>query len=157
MSPTEAPDFRLLLAQFIEKIPETSRPAFLAELERGAAERYRGWAKASPDNAAGLLACADREDEIAQRVDKLFPADAEGRASIESTVPEARIAYYEVLDCLSITEQWHVQASAERQGADAWRLLASQQSDEVVKQELLACADLEELSAAHLTRLLDAS
>ncbi len=157
MTPTEAPDFRLLLAPFIEKIPESSRPAFLAALERGAADRYRGWAEASLANASGLLACADREDEIAQRVDKLFPADAEGRASIESTIPEARIAYYEVLDCLSITEQWHVQASAERQGAEAWRLLASQQSDEAVKQELLACADLEEQSAAHLTGLLDAS
>ncbi len=157
MSPTRNPDFRLLLEPFILKIPEASRPAFLAALERGAAQRYRGWAEASPDHAPGLLACADREDEIAQRVDKLFPADAEGRASIESTVPEARIAYYEVLDCLSITEQWRVQASAERQGAEAWRLLASQQSDPVVREELIGCADLEEQSAAHLSRLLDQS
>ncbi len=157
MSPTEAPDFRLLLVPFIEKIPEPARPAFLAALERGAADRYRDWAEASPDNASGLLACADREEEIAQRVDKLFPADAAGRASIESTMPEARIAYYEVLDCLSITEQWHVQASAERQGAEAWRLLASQQSDEIVKKELLTCAELEEQSAAHLSGLLDES
>ena len=69
MSPTEAPDFRLLLVPFIEKIPEPARPAFLAALERGAADRYRDWAKASPGNASGLLACADREEEIAHRVD----------------------------------------------------------------------------------------
>lgn len=155
MSPNEIPNFAELLGPFIQRIPEASRPAFLAALERGAAQRYREWAEASPNQAPGLLACAEREDEIARRVDKLFPADAEGQTSIEGTVPDARIAYYEVFAGLPLHEQWRIQASAERQGANAWRLLASEQNDEAVRETLLGCAALEEESAAHLDGLID--
>ena len=49
MASIEIPDFAVLLGPFIQKIPDASRPAFLAALERGAAQRYREWAEASPD------------------------------------------------------------------------------------------------------------
>ena len=154
MAPTEIPNFAVLLGPFIQKISETSRPAFLAALERGAAQRYREWAELSPDDAPGLLACAEREDEIARRVDKLFPADSQGESSIANTLPDARTAYYGVFAGLPLREQWRIQASAERQGADAWRLLASEQADEAVRESLLSCSALEEESAAHLDSLL---
>ena len=151
---SDVPNFAELLGPFIGRIPEPSRPAFLAALERGAAQRYREWAEASPENREGLLACAEREDEIARRVDALFPADGEGASRIEEAIPEARDAYYEVFAGLSLVEQWRIQASAERQGANAWRLLASEQSDPSVQETLHGCAALEEESASHLDTLL---
>ena len=154
MSPTGIPNFAVLLTPFIEAVPDASRPAFLAALERGAAERYREWAAQAPDQAPGLLACAEREDEIAHRVDGLFPADADGRAKIEQAIPGARTAYYGVFAGLDLHEQWRAQASAERQGANAWRLLASEQDDPTVREALLGCAALEEESAAHLDGIL---
>ena len=155
MAATEIPNFAVLLGPFIEKIPDAARPAFLAALERGAAQRYREWAEQAPDRAEGLLACAEREDEIGRRVDELLPADDEGRARIESAFPEARRAYYEVFAGLPLHEQWRIQASAERQGANAWRLLASEQDDAKVREDLLGCAALEVENAGFLQRIVE--
>jgi hypothetical protein len=154
MTETRIPSFAELLAPFIQKIADGSRPAFLAALERGAAQRYREWAEDEPEHAAGLRACAEREEEIARRVDALFPADASGRTSIEHVIPEARDAYYRVFAGLPVREQWRIQASAEREGALAWRTLAAEQDEDHVRKTLLGCAALEEESAAHLDALL---
>ena len=65
------PNFGELLAQYISAVPETAVPAFLARLERTAADRYRMWAKAVPEHAEGLLTCAAREDDIADRAEQI--------------------------------------------------------------------------------------
>jgi hypothetical protein len=153
----ELPNFGVLLGPFIDAVPEEARPAFLARLERGAAERYRQWAAAAPEHAESMLACAAREDEIADRVDRLFPATDEQRAKIEAGVPGARDAYYAVFAGLPLTEQWRIQADAERQGAAAWRGIAAQSDDGQIRSELEACARLEETSAERLEQLLSAS
>ena len=59
MSPVEAPNFAVLLGPWIADIPNEAVPRFLALLERGAAERYRGWADQLPELAEGLLECAE--------------------------------------------------------------------------------------------------
>ena len=112
MSETRIPDFAVLLGPFIQKIPAQSQPAFLAALERGAALRYREWAKEVPEHEKQLLGCAEREEDIARRVEELFPADDAGQASIASVFPEARSAYFEVFASLSPQDQWCIQASA---------------------------------------------
>ena len=66
-SPSDVPQFGALLAEYIVAVPEASRPRFLARLERGAADRYRGWAAALPDHADVLLECAASEEQIASR------------------------------------------------------------------------------------------
>lgn len=154
MSEPEFPNFASLLRPYIEAVAEPARPRFLARLERGAAERYRLWAAEAPGAASGLLGCARREDEIAERVERLFPADAAQLGEIEAALPGARDTYYGVFADLAPREQLRIQANAERQGAAAWRLLASQQSDAGVRDELLACAGLEEESALFLEKLL---
>ena len=143
MSEPEFPNFASLLRPYIEAVAEPARPRFLARLERGAAERYRLWAAEAPG-----------EDEIAERVERLFPADAAQLGEIEAALPGARDTYYGVFADLAPREQLRIQANAERQGAAAWRLLASQQSDAGVRDELLACAGLEEESALFLEKLL---
>jgi hypothetical protein len=141
-----------MLTPLIEALAVELRPVFLATLERGAGQRYREWALQTkdPDEARGLLACAAREEEIASRVEKLFPVGAEARAQIDAAVPEARSLYYSIFTGCSLGECFELQAAAERQGALAWRLYAAQQDDPEVKQTLLSCADLEEASASYL-------
>jgi hypothetical protein len=149
------PDFASLLAPYIGAIPEASRPAFLSRLERTAADRYRGWAKQLPEHEAGLLDCAEREDEIATRVETVLPANNEEHANLINTYIEpARDTYYEVFSALSVFEQLTIQANAERQGALAWRGIADELDDKTIIEELLLCARIEEASADYLDKLL---
>jgi hypothetical protein len=155
MSDSDLPNFGRLLSPYIEAVDEPARPRFLARLERGAAERYRAWAAEKESVAAGLLECARREDEIADRVERHFSADAAQRGEIEAAFPGAREAYYAVFADLSLRDQLRIQAGAERQGAAAWRMLAAGQAAAEVRDELQTCAALEEESALFLEKLLD--
>ena len=150
----EIPNFGALLAPHLDVVPDAARPAFLAGLERSAAERYRRWAGAASEAASGLLACAEREDEIGRQVDRLFPIESVERARVEEALPKAVETYYAVFADLPLREQLRIQAGAERQGAGAWRLLASQQSDSTVVKTLHSLSALEEESASYLDQLL---
>lgn len=155
MSTVTAPDFATLLAGHIGSVPEAAVPAFLARLERTAANRYRMWAEAVPEHAQGLLRCAAREDDIADRVEQLFPATApELVSAMDSAIGPATDTYYEVFSGLTPIEQMTIQANAERQGAAAWRAMIDQQSDAAVQAALEQCAQIEEASAAYLDDLL---
>lgn len=154
MGDLEVPNFGVLLGPAIGRVPERSRPAFLALLERGAADRYRHWATRVPDAAEGLLECAEREDAIARRVEALFPAPEDDHAVMDEALPVARDAYYGVFEDLSLMDQLRIQANAERQGAAAWRALAAGQQASSIREALEACAVLEETSADHLDALV---
>jgi hypothetical protein len=154
MSQLEIPNFGELLAPYIGQVPEEQVPNFLALLERGAAERYRGWAREIPDHAEGLLMCAQREDEIADTVDGLFPIDDATREEISEPLPAARDTYYAVFVNLDLHDQLAVQANAERQGAAAWRGMLEGEPDPEVRSRLEHCALLEEASAAYLDDLV---
>ncbi len=154
MSPTEAPNFAILLGPFIRELPRNAMPRFLALLERTAAERYRWWATDWPARAVALNDCADREDEIADRIERLFDISSEDAVQLTSSLPAARKVYADVFTALPIREQLRIQADAERQGAAAWRGIASQSEDETVREELERCALLEEATADQVESLL---
>jgi len=154
MSKLEIPNFGALLGPALTSVEDAARPGLLARLERGAAERYREWAKQAPDCRAELSGCADREDQIADAVDALFPVDSAQLAKVEAAVPLARKLYYEVFEGLPLLDQWRIQANAERQGAAAWRGIATQQSSDRVRDALEDCARLEEASAGVLDELI---
>lgn len=150
-----APDFASLLAPHIESVPEDALPAFLARLERSAAERYRMWAVELPEHAEGLLACAEREDAIAERVEGVYPATRPAQlAAIEGAFSPARETYYAVFSGLTPIEQMTIQANAERQGAAAWRGMIENESDASIRAVLEECARNEEASADYLDALL---
>lgn len=153
---SDTPNFGELLAPMMGAVPELALPRFLATLERGAAARYRLWAEQAGDDetARGLTACAGREDEIASRVEQLVPIDGAGQAAIDAAFPAARDAYFEVFAGLSAREQWRIQASAERQGAAAWRGMVAGSTDSDTREVLEGCALLEEENAAYLESLL---
>ena len=155
MSAVTFPDFAELLAHHIASVPAEAVPAFLARLERTAADRYRMWADALPEHAQGLLDCAAREDEIAGRVEKIYPATTpEQQAAINQAIGPATDTYYRVFSGLTPFEQMSIQANAERQGAAAWRAMIDQESDSARAAALEQCATIEEASADFLDALL---
>jgi len=154
MTERTSPNFAALLAQAIMSVAEPSRPRFLALLERTAAERYRQWAVSLPAHAAGLLDCSAREEEIADRVERAFALEPDARAELDAPLKAARETYQSVLAGLSLRDQLRLQAGAERQGAAAWRGMASRAGEARTRAELEHCARLEEASADHLDALV---
>ena len=148
--------FGALLAESIGAVPEASRPRFLARLERGAADRYRGWAAALPEHAEALLECAASEEEIAIRVDALYAAIPEDLASIEAALPGAIETYYGVFEGRPVEEQLALQAAAERQGSQAWQALKHAGLSEAHAAELDALTAMEIASAERVEALLAA-
>jgi len=130
------------------------QPAIVALAERIAATRYRDWAGRVADDDARerLLACAAREEEIASRVEATVPdADAVQRRA-RADHPGLPDGYAAMFAGLPLAEQWTLQAQAERVGADTWRGLAA--ADAARRDVYLACAELEETSAAVLDALV---
>jgi hypothetical protein len=155
MTTITVPDFGALLADHISSVPETAIPSFLARLERTAADRYRMWADAVPEHAEGLLHCAAREDEIADRAEKIYPAtEPEQISAMDKAIGPAKDTYYQVFSKLTPIEQMTIQANAERQGAAAWRAMINQESNEGIQAELEQIAQIEEVSADYLDALL---
>jgi hypothetical protein len=157
MSELKIPNFGELLAPFIAQVPEQNFPNFLALLERGAAERYRQWADEIPEHCEGLLMCAQREDEIADTVDELFPFAESAREALEAPLPAARDCYYSVFTGLDLHDQLATQANAERQGAAAWRGMSEGEENLKIRARLEHCALLEEASAAYLDHIISES
>ena len=153
-STSDVPQFGALLGEYIGAVPQASRPRFLARLERGAADRYRGWAAALPDHAEVLLECASREEQIAIRVDALYPAIPSELAAIEEALPGAIETYYEVFDGLPVQRQLALQAAAERQGSQAWQGLQHAELPAAHTAELDALTVMELESAEQVEALL---
>jgi hypothetical protein len=150
----EIPNFGLLLKPFIDSVPAPAVPAFLAGLEREAANRYRAWAEAFEGGKDVLLACAASEDEIADTIEKHFPADAAGRSAIEAALPGACALYVSTFEGFSVRDQLCMQADAERQGSRTWQGIASTQTDPVIREALSRCERLEIESAEAVEQLL---
>jgi hypothetical protein len=150
----EIPNFPALLMEPLISVPEPSRAGFLAQLERSAADRYREWAAESAELAAGLIECADREDEIADRAEKLAPVLPEHREIVAEALAKARALYAGAFEGHSLEDKIIIQAHAERQGSLAWVAFAAQTADEAMKSEFLALADLEVASADHIDTAL---
>jgi hypothetical protein len=143
----EVPQFGELLRPHINSVSAAARPAFLSGLERSAAARYRAWAVDDPGHADELLACADREDEIADLVADLFPISDDDRAAVDAALPAAVAVYYDVFAPYTLAEQLYLQSEAELQGAQAWVNIASQMDDPVAQAVLARCTELEQESS----------
>jgi hypothetical protein len=154
VSQLEIPRFGALLAPFISQVPTDAMPRFLALLERGAANRYREWAAMLPDHADALLSCAASEDEIADRIEDAFTLDPSLRDVVSAPLPGALDTYREAFAGLDVWDQLRVQANAERQGAQAWRNIATRVDEPSVLAALAGCAALEEASADELDELI---
>jgi hypothetical protein len=155
LSQVAVPNFGEILSPFISKVPEGAVPNFLALLERGAAERYRKWAQQLPAFSEGLLECSASEDKIADIIESLFLIDDQLKSEIQVPRPEARDVYYSVFNGLPLADQLSIQADAELQGAEAWRVMVSDDNPEVINQGLKQCMMLEKASSAYLYSIIN--
>lgn len=152
----DVPQFGALLREHIQSVPPEAQPAFLAGLERSAAQRYRGWVEVLPDWAEELGACARREDEIADIISARFPVSPEHRAQIDAALPAAVALYYDVFAPYSPEDQVYLQSEAEIQGSQAWvRMADSGITDADTIADLERCTELELESSRAVKRLLD--
>lgn len=147
MSDLEIPNFPMLLMEPLISVPEESRVGFIARLERSAANRYREWAAESDEHAEWLNQCADREDDIADKAEKLFPVLPEHEEIVGEALSKARKLYAEAFVGHSLEDRIFMQAHAERQGSLAWVGFASQHEDEATQKAFHALAALEIASA----------
>ncbi|HYC55391.1 MAG TPA: hypothetical protein VEL28_10715 [Candidatus Binatia bacterium] len=156
MGQTDVPDVARILLPVLARVDERDRPLLLAIAERMAAERYRSWAGAAANgyDRDRLLACADREDEIASRVEALRPDHEDVQARIHQTVPDLAGLTRNVFEPHPWQTQFAIQAQGERLGAATWRALAPLQSTAEAREAMLECARLEEASAQVLESIL---
>src|SRR5216684_2071511 len=119
---TGIPNIAEILAGALRKIDPQLQPLLLARLERLAALRYRTWAKDHPDQSVkeGLLACADREEEIATRVESLHEYASAIQDRLLSENPELLDLNRTLFKDRPLEIQFAMQAAGERAGAAAW-------------------------------------
>lgn len=156
MSEPNIPNIAEILAGVLRKIDPQLQPLLLAKLERLAAQRYRTWAKDHPDQAVkeGLLACADREEEIAKRVESLNPYASAIQDKLITGNPELLDLNRSLFKDRPLEVQFAMQATGERAGAAAWKAFAAGASDPSAKELLQSCSPLEQANADFLQTLL---
>jgi len=150
------PNLGGIFARVLQRVAEEQRPLLIAIAERLAAERYRGWAKdaSMAEHAPQLLACARREEEIAARVESLFPGASAIQQEMLAKNPDFMEINQTVFAGLPLPEQFRIQAQGERLGAATWRALARKEESRVAREVYLACAELEQASAVVLEAML---
>lgn len=146
------PKFGELLAEHLGGVPAEAYPYLLSQLERTAADRYRQWAEDVPSHRDGILQCAAREDDIADRVEAMFPPTDAHRALVAEIIPKAKATYYAAFEPYTPVEQMTIQANAERQGANAWQTLKAAYPEK--SAELDALSAIERSSADYLDATL---
>ena len=152
----EIPNIVEILRQALQKVEPRLQPLLLAALERLAAQRYRSWANEYSDSVVkeGLLACAEREEEIATRVESLAPDAAAIQQKLLSEHPELLELNRTLFAGRTFAEQFTMQAQGEQAGAAAWRAYAAATADASAQELLQSCSPLEEANAVFLQDVL---
>jgi hypothetical protein len=155
----DLPDVAVAVARVLQRAPRAQRPLLIAVAERLAAARYRAWAAEVADGGRAelLAACADREEDIARRVEALYPDASSVQRDLVAQSPELAEINRSLFAGRPLDQQFLVQARGERAGAATWRFFAEHADGEAARDVFLACAELEEESAACLESLLDGS
>ncbi|MEK6410418.1 MAG: hypothetical protein AABN34_26140 [Acidobacteriota bacterium] len=153
---TNIPNVAEILGPVLRGIDPQLQPLLLARIERLAAQRYRTWATDHPDQSVreGLLACADREEEIARRVESLNPYASAIQDKLLSGNPELLELNRTLFKDRPLKIQFAMQAAGERAGAAAWKAYAAGASDPAAKELLQSCSPLEQANADFLQTLL---
>jgi hypothetical protein len=132
------------------------QPLLIAIAERMAAERYRAWADEAELRAhrSELLACAAREEEIADRIEALHPDAAAVQRELRAGNPELERIDRDLFAGRPVGAQLTLQAEGERLGAATWRAFAAAASGPA-RETFRTCALLEDESASVLEAILE--
>jgi len=149
---TELPNIGAVLAPILARVARDQQPLLIAGAERLAADRYRAWAADAGDapRRAQLLACAAREEEIARRIEGLYADATAVQRDLVARIPELETINRSLFADRPVAQQFAIQASGERLGAATWRAFAAHAQNADARATFLACAELEEESAAVL-------
>jgi hypothetical protein len=142
-------------APLVPHVAQHEVAMLIAMIERLAADRYRGWAAATddPNERAGLLACAAREDEIAEFIESLETDAAARIAELNSRFPDLNDRYESVMAGRNRAEQLRIQSEGELGGADYMRQFAAAHAGAVAARfASLACC--EEANSRYLRALI---
>jgi hypothetical protein len=158
MPETSLPSVGETIAPLLARVAREQQPLLIAYAERLAAARYRSWAvlPEGETHAAAFLACAEREEEIARRVEGLHPEAAEQQRRLLAENPGLPEVNRSLFANRPLAEQLTIQARGERLGAATWRSFARHAANDAARDTLLACAELEEESAGVLEQILAA-
>ena len=153
---TDTENIGEVISGFLRGVPRARQPLLIALAERLAAERYRAWAAAAEHSRRSeLLACAEREEQIARRVEGLYPESAAQQRELIEDHPALLTINDTLFAGRPLTEQFAIQAQGERLGAATWRSFANHAPDADTRAAFLACAELEEASARVLESYLE--
>src|SRR5438093_9352197 len=149
---SDLPNIAEVLARILQRVPRGQHAVLIALAERLAAERYRGWATevGDADRRSRLLACADREEEIARRVEALHPGAAALQRELLAGNPDLVDINRSLFAGRPLAQQFVLQARGERLGAATWRAFAQGEKTAERRDAFVGCALLEEESAAYL-------
>ena len=152
----ELPSVGEVVGPIFETVAPEQQPLLVALAERIAARRYRTWAEAVSESVDRdrLMACAEREEEIARRVEALSADAAEVQAELLARYGGLEATYGEMFEGRPLIDQFTIQTQGERLGAATWRLFAESSGDDTARDTYLECAKLEEDSAAVLDDLI---
>ena len=153
---TDLPNVGEAIAGALARVAEPDRPLLIAMAERMAAARYRSWAAdpAAAADAAALRACATREEDIASRIEALYPDAAARARELQAANPDLAEINRTLFAGRPLAQQFAIQAGGERLGAATWRSFAKRETDARRRDVLLSCAPLEEASAEVLEGIL---
>jgi hypothetical protein len=152
---SERPNVAEVLSRFLQDIQRAHQPLLIALAERMAAERYRSWATSAEGiRRTELLACADREEEIARHVEALYPDGSAAQREVSAKRSDLHAITQTLFAGRPIEEQFAIQAEGERLGAATWRSFARHEQGAKKRETFLTCAALEEESACVLESYL---
>jgi hypothetical protein len=157
-APSSPPNVAEILAAVLQRVPRPQQPLLIALAERLAAARYRAWA-GDPGALSWkdeLFACADREEEIAGRIESLYTGAASTQRALRAAIPELEGINRDLFAGRPLLQQFAIQAQGERLGAATWRAFAAHAA-EAERGVFLSCAELEEESATLLERIVGAA
>jgi hypothetical protein len=152
----DVPSVASVLGPVLQRVPPAEQPLLIAIAERLAADRYRAWADEPflAGRRSDLLACARREEDIAGRVEALYPGAAEIQRAILARHTDLPAINRDLFAGRALDRQLAIQAEGERLGAATWRAFAAADADPARAAVFRACATLEEESAGVLEAIL---
>src|SRR5215210_7984030 len=118
----ELPDLASLVGAFLGLCSPKEQRVLVAGAERLAAEQYRRWAEQADDNDRdGFLAAAQREERVADVLEKSTPDAAETARALDERFPMLPEAYRSMLQGRNLRDQFAIQSAAERAGGALMR------------------------------------
>lgn len=152
----EIPDFDALLGDMASQVDTKKRPLLIAMLERVAAAKYREWAEDGDHRArrTELLGCAAREEEIATKIEALYPKAQALQQEIAEAMPALAQVPEDLFGGRSVIHQMAVLAAGERSGGRLWADLAKAEKSADAREAMESCGPLEDANAEVLEGIL---